>query len=265
VTISRIHLKLDEIALFNQNISGPLSNTHKNNREEHEAVKRFDGEVESHADFAARNDHNADEDVDGDHMSADASRDIVYNSRSTNAGSQPSPSAQCERTLGALGAVARADQASIIQVTASRSNCPRWCSCICHKPSRLNSPRLLNEVFGTMSVGYVGVPLFSSPCNEKRCKPRPSASARITYQFPSWIMARAVSMLVSSKTAGPELQLRTLRIINPNSDIFRLAITGDVNGMKSMFKDGLASIYDIDNRRWSLLHVRWLATYVWQF
>ena len=69
------------------------------------------------------------------------------------------------------------------------------------------------------------------------------------------MIARAVSMLVSSKMAGPELQLRTLRIIPPNSDIFRLAIAGDVNGVRAMFKDGLASIYDIDNRWWSLFHV----------
>src|SRR5256885_7615676 len=47
-----------------------------------------------------------------------------------------------------------ADSSSVIQVHTTKSGCPRWCSCTCHKPGRLRSPQLLNQVMGAISVGY---------------------------------------------------------------------------------------------------------------
>jgi ankyrin repeat protein len=65
-------------------------------------------------------------------------------------------------------------------------------------------------------------------------------------------------LVVCSKLNGPEMQLRTLRVVPENAAIFRLAIAGDVDGIKVLFHQGRASIYDIDNTRWSILHKAFL-------
>jgi ankyrin repeat protein len=138
---------------------------------------------------------------------------------------------------------------------ASTSGCPRWCSCLCHRRTHLQSPQLLNDLLGALSVNFTGIPYISVPCNEKMCKPRTSATARLTYQFPSWLLSRALTLLVdANRVNGPEMQLRTLRVIPSNSPIFRMALAGDVEGMKSLFSQGKASIWDIDSTRWSILH-----------
>lgn len=151
------------------------------------------------------------------------------------------------------------DPSSIVRVSASRSGCPKWCSCVCHKPGRIKSPHLLNQILGAVSVGYTGLPFLSSPCNEKLCRPRKESSTRITYQFPAWFLARSISMAISSSTAGPELILRTLRILPSTSDVFRLAQNGDLNEVKALFSKGQASIYDVDINNWSILHKAFLV------
>jgi hypothetical protein len=151
---------------------------------------------------------------------------------------------------------AQKDLSDLLRGQISKSNCPKWCSCICHKPGQLSTPRILGVILGALSVGYTNVPLITQPCNQKMCRPRRGLSTSITYQFPRWLLMRAVSLIVSSTNAGPELLLRTLRVLPPNAEIFRLVINGDLEGVKTMFSNGQASIHDIDDRRWSLLHVR---------
>lgn len=143
----------------------------------------------------------------------------------------------------------------LLQGKASNSNCPRWCSCRCHKPGQLRSPHLFRVILGALSIGFTDIPFITQPCNQKMCRPRHQMSTIITYQFPNWILKRAVSILISSNTAGPELLLRTLRVLPANAEIFRLAMTNNLDGIKAMFSSGRASIYDIDDNQWSLLHV----------
>lgn len=152
-------------------------------------------------------------------------------------------------------AIAQKDPFDLLRVQTPKSNCPKWCSCICHKPGQLISPRVLRAVLGALSVGYTNIPFITQPCNQKMCRPRRGLSTRITYQFPSWFLMKAVSLLISSTSAGPELLLRTLRVLPPDAEIFRLVSIGDLEGIKTMFSSGQASVNDIDDQRWSLLHV----------
>jgi hypothetical protein len=150
---------------------------------------------------------------------------------------------------------AQKDHFDLLRVQTSKSNCPRWCNCICHKPGQLGFPRGLGAVLGALSVEYTNMPFITQPCNQKMCRPRRELSTRITYQFPNWLLMRAVSLLISSTSAGPELLLKTLRVLPPDAEIFRLVTTGDLEGIKAMFSNGQASVNDVDDRRWSLLHV----------
>ncbi|KAH0565749.1 hypothetical protein GP486_000846 [Trichoglossum hirsutum] len=150
----------------------------------------------------------------------------------------------------------QADPSSTLQIRASKSSCPKWCSCSCHKPGRIGLPYGLSSVLGTLSIWYTGLPLISRPCDQKLCQPKNASHTRITYQFPSWLLMRALSVMISSTASGPEMLLRTLRVLPSDAEIFRLAMVGDVEGIKSMFIKGQASVHDVDGRRWSLLHVR---------
>ncbi|KAL9108506.1 MAG: hypothetical protein Q9227_006721 [Pyrenula ochraceoflavens] len=52
----------------------------------------------------------------------------------------------------------------------------------------------------------------------------------------------------------PQMQLKTLRTIPASSDVFRFAGVGDVRRIQTLFSDGKASIYDVDDWGWSALH-----------
>ena len=139
------------------------------------------------------------------------------------------------------------------------SVCPPLCSCVCHRPITFTSPALLTSILGRLSVSSteIYVPLWTPPlCTEKLCRPPHSAKHTIVYKSPTWLSSKILSlMLTSSLAGGLQMHLRTLRKIPTSSDIFRLAITGDVIKMKALFRDGKASIYDVDDRGWSNLHV----------
>ena len=152
-----------------------------------------------------------------------------------------------------------ADPTNMITLRASRSGCPRWCSCSCHKPARLQSPKLLDQVLGALTIGYSGTPFLSSPCSEKLCRPRNSSTTQIMYQFPAWFMARTIMMSLTSFTTGPELSLKTLRVLPSTADVFRFAQSGDLDGIKTLFSKGQASIYDVDACHWSILHKAFLV------
>jgi hypothetical protein len=51
-------------------------------------------------------------------------------------------------------------------------------------------------------------------------------------------------MTVSS-LRGPELLLRTRRVVSPESPIFRYARKGDTDGIKHLLTSGEASIFDV--------------------
>ena len=44
---------------------------------------------------------------------------------------------------------------------------------------------------------------------------------------------------------GPQFSLRMPRVVESNAKIFSLAVQGDLNNMKNLFRDGLASPYDV--------------------
>lgn len=55
---------------------------------------------------------------------------------------------------------------------------------------------------------------------------------------------------------GPQVSLHMPRVVNDNAAIFTLAVQGNLSGLKKLFKDGLASPYDVAaNNGLTALHV----------
>jgi hypothetical protein len=44
---------------------------------------------------------------------------------------------------------------------------------------------------------------------------------------------------------GPQITLSMPRVVNGSADIFAFAVQGDIDGIKSLFSQGVASPYDV--------------------
>jgi ankyrin repeat protein len=124
--------------------------------------------------------------------------------------------------------------------------CSKWCSCLCHQRRHIRSPAKLNRLLGSLFVGYTSLPFLSPACNEKRCKKRSSPSIRVNYYFPNWFMMRALVFAATQNANSPEMLLKVIRMVPPNSEIFYYAETGNVAGMSDLFRRGLASPRDVE-------------------
>jgi hypothetical protein len=41
-----------------------------------------------------------------------------------------------------------------------RTTCTPWCSCSCHRETRLRTPRMLEQFIGSLFIGYSGLPVL---------------------------------------------------------------------------------------------------------
>lgn len=134
-----------------------------------------------------------------------------------------------------------------------------WCTCSCHDPGSFSTPDFVSQVLGKMMVTYTDIPNFTPQCNQSQCKKRRRfPSLRMSYYFPRWFWGRMVTThLAYTARDGLELhRLRTPRIIPTGSKLFTLTQKGDLEAIRSLFTQGLASPYDIDQDGFSALWVR---------
>jgi len=106
-------------------------------------------------------------------------------------------------------------------------------------------------------MGYSGLPAQPRPCNERSCRQQSIPTVKVTYHFPQWLLGRVIQFALSvSYMKGPELILRTLRVIPANAPVINYAVQGNLDGIKSLFNKGLASPFDIIDNGRTALHVR---------
>ena len=153
-------------------------------------------------------------------------------------------------------------QSSIALFELTTDHCGSDCCCSCHRRSLFRSPRLLDNVLGSLSVGYHTSPWAAPTCKSSSCRHR---SRKFTYihAFPQWFWNRIVlAHLVYSQSKGPELCFRMLRVRSMDADIFRLfrgprqADEIIMTGVKRLFDNGEASVLDVDEEGGSVLRVR---------
>ena len=123
------------------------------------------------------------------------------------------------------------------------------CSCHCHRRSRptKRTPKILERFIGTLFIGYLGIPYVNAPCDDSDCAQRSGSDIRLAYIFPAWVLARALILSLKLLPAyGPELNVRMPRIVSNSSRLFRCATDGDVDSMREILNQGLASPMDVD-------------------
>ena len=96
-------------------------------------------------------------------------------------------------------------------------------------------------------------------CTEKGCERREERLVKVTYYFPSWIpyVSRVVSFMDSwNGLDGHQVFVNFPRIIPADAELFVLAQRGHIEGVRRLFEDKKASIYDVsDSEGRSALHV----------
>jgi hypothetical protein len=128
----------------------------------------------------------------------------------------------------------------------SRTACTPWCSCICHKKTTLKTPSFMERLLGSLFIGYSGIPRLRPKCNEHSCHLESQPLLYITYFFPAWFLARTMSLMISTiPLAGPLVSLKMQRAVPGDAEIFVCAKTGNIDKMKSLFRQGLASPNDV--------------------
>lgn len=128
----------------------------------------------------------------------------------------------------------------------SRSACKPWCACRCHRETKWCSPSILQSIIGSLFVGYSGMPRQRLSCDETSCQLQSQPVVYVTYFFPSWFLARAISVMVATTPlAGPVVSLKVQRTVPGDADIFTYARLGNVDKIKTLFEQGLASPHDV--------------------
>ena len=137
-------------------------------------------------------------------------------------------------------------------------SCSSSCGCRCHLTQWLETPRKLRNVLGLAFLGYSGLPASLQPCNIQSCRRhKQKFSAQFTWYFPSWFVHLVLIAFFSmSSASGPELLLRIPCVIPPTSPIFAYVQSNNVQGIKSLFANRLASPNDVSSvQGFTPLHV----------
>ena len=137
-------------------------------------------------------------------------------------------------------------------------SCSTFCRCSCHLTQWLESPKSLRSVLGLAFLGYNGLPTRFHPCNVRSCRRhKRKFSAQFTWYFPPWFVHLAlVAFFNMSPASGPEFLLRVPCVVQPTSLIFEYVQSGNLQGIKNLYTDGLASPYDVCGvQGYTLLHV----------
>lgn len=175
-------------------------------------------------------------------------------------GDQEQKSIIPRRKDNALPPLVKTHTHNTVRIRASRyrrTQCEGWCSCSCHQINYFRTPQITDLALGSMFIGLSGFPVRRQRCSEKRCRKQSIPTLKVTYYFPLWLLARVVHFSLSlTYMNGPQVSLHMPRVVESNAKVFDLAVQGDLHKMKNLFRDGLASPYDVaaSNGR-SALHV----------
>ena len=125
--------------------------------------------------------------------------------------------------------------------------CKQYCTCLCHRQSFVKCPYALKRVIGSLFIGYTALPMITGPCDEAGCRGRLHVDFQVLYAFPSWLIKGAIHVTVEfTKSRGPELILRYLRVRPIGSQFFQPVLQRESDHSMSLIAAGLGSVLDVD-------------------
>lgn len=145
-----------------------------------------------------------------------------------------------------------------VRLRQTRASCWATCNCSCHSIRNTKSPSFMDRMLGQIFVGYSGLPLLSSKCDSETCIRGQIPTVDAEYWFPlgfCWSQIVRLHLTYQANT-GPSFQLSTLRRVSDGSQCVHFALNGNIDGLKNLFSQGVASPRDVSSTRgYSLLRV----------
>ena len=129
--------------------------------------------------------------------------------------------------------------------------CQGDCDCPCHRRGRFRTPQLLDRFLGTLFVGYTGCPIFWLARHKASCLKHTPQYLEVAYYFPLWFFARVLYLVAGTSYMGnPTIGLTLRKRLEYDSEngFFRMAETGNVTGITSLFESRVVSPNDVDTR-----------------
>ena len=137
-------------------------------------------------------------------------------------------------------------------------SCRPGCLCNCHIERKSNTSGHFDRVVGRLFVGYSGLPLLNSSCDSATCQRSQTPYISAEYWFPlGFCWSQIIRLeLGYQPNIGPQWQLNTLRRVTDSAQCVKYALGGNIDGLKSLFQQGMASPKDVSSTRgYSLLRV----------
>ena len=136
--------------------------------------------------------------------------------------------------------------------------CPFSCPCCCHTQRRASTPTFIDGWLGRLSVQYTGMPKLTTPCNHPGCQLSQPPRINVEYWFPLGLLWSQIVRLRMGyePNIGPQLQLALLRRVPDHAAAVDYAVKGNTEGLKDLFRRGLASPRDVSSTRGYTL-LRW--------
>lgn len=144
---------------------------------------------------------------------------------------------------------------STLERPRTAQNCGQFCRCKCHIKISHQWPHILRRSGASDVIGSISRPNFSYRCSDHACKSRHVVRAGTVYITPSWLRKKAVFVSIFLRGLKIERHIRGHNIVAETSDVARYAIKGDIDGLRRLFSQRLASVHDCTPDGWSLLHV----------
>lgn len=134
--------------------------------------------------------------------------------------------------------------------TSVHSRCRPLCACICHRESIQKSPKWMQNIIGTLFLGYCGIPTiggyFSQKCTETICRRNESAIVDIQYYFPFWFLQRAIIFRSrNSPLYGNQISVKTPRVVGTWTNIFIATQSANLEMVRSLLSQRIASPFDV--------------------
>ncbi|KAI0474231.1 ankyrin repeat-containing domain protein [Xylaria cf. heliscus] len=144
-----------------------------------------------------------------------------------------------------------------VRITPYIVSCRAGCPCSCHLQRRSSSPHFLSSLLGRLTIGTSGMPVLNAKCDDDACRGSPIHQVSLEYWFPLGFWSSIIRMQVTyGPNMGPTLNLETLRRVPDSAVSVNYAVSGNIEGLKHLFRQGRASPRDVSTTRgYSLL--RW--------
>ena len=135
--------------------------------------------------------------------------------------------------------------------------CKAYCPCYCHQRiDVMSSPTWMSSVLGKLTINQTNMSLGGRlSCDSPVCGNRSDISANLLYQFPPWLFNRSVDLRWESKTSGPQMSIRTSRVLPSDDDIWLAVQEGNIQFLRDGFSTRKYLPNDIDENGDTLLYV----------